>query len=80
MSLHASAALAGTNLTITKDAGMDSFFDGVDYSYDIATAAVTSFLKTWTEKLCYAADDKLVIAQTNTGSKDVGIDICWEVL
>ena len=80
LSLHASAALAGTNLTITKDAGMDSFFDGVDYSYDIATAAVTSFLKTWTEKLCYAADDKLVIAQSNTGSKDVGIDLCWEVL
>ena len=80
LSFHASEAVAGTNLTVTRDAGMGAAWDNVDYSYDIATAAVTSFLKTWTEKLCYAADDKLVIAQSNTGSKTIGIDLCWEVL
>ena len=80
LSLHAAEALAGTNLTITVDRAEGEAYDAVDYSYDIATAAVTSFLKTWTEKLCYEAGDKLVVAQSNTGGKLIGIDLCYEEL
>jgi len=80
LSLHAAAALAGTNLTLTIDRLEGAAYDSVDYSYDIATAAVISFLKTWTEKLCYEAGDKLIVAQSNTGSRLIGIDLCYEEL
>jgi len=83
LDLHAGAGLAGTALTITKDAGADgstnqAWFDTIVYSFDIVTAASTSHRKTFEGPANFSEDDELVVAQSNTGAQDIGCDVCWK--
>ena len=79
--LHASAVLDTLEvLTITKDAGRSSFFDTVLLSEDLFIGDRTSYHATFGEGYEFAAGDKLVIAQLNGSSDDIGIDITYETL
>ncbi len=82
LDVHTSDAIAGTALTITKDAGADgltndSYFDTVLFS--IAAASMgTSLYKTFEGLEDFSEDDELDIAQSNTGTKNIGCDVCWK--
>jgi len=83
LDLHAGLALAGTALTITKNAGADgstnsAWFDTLIYSFDMPTAATTSHYKEFEGSPSFSEDDELVIAQSNTGAQDIGCDVCWK--
>ena len=81
LDIHTSGALdTGEDLTITKDAGMDAYFDGVVLSDDLFIGSRTSEFYDFGNNRVFAADDKLVIAQANGSAVDVGIDVAWEVL
>ena len=81
--LHTDASLAGTALTITKDADADGltsavYFDTVLYSVDLPTLTSTSLYKTFEGIESLSEADELDIAQSNTGSKNIGCDVCWK--
>ena len=82
LDVHTSEAIAGSALTVTKDAGADgltndSYFDTLLFS--IAAASVgTSLYKTFEGLEDFSEDDELDIAQSNTGTKNIGCDVCWK--
>jgi len=81
--LKASAALAGTAFTITLDAEADgvtnsAFYDAVIFSSDLPTSGATSLHQIFDELPAFDELDELDVAQSNTGSKNIGCDICWK--
>ena len=81
MDVHASAVLdTGEALTITKDAGVSSFFDTVIFSQDLFIGSVTSLHVVFGEGYDFPAEDELDLAQANGSNDDIGITVIYQTV
>ena len=78
---HASAVLdTGEVLTITKDAGLGTSFDGVILSDDLFIGSRTSEFYIFGEGYDFEAEDELDIAQANGSSDTIGAIVRYQTV
>jgi len=79
--VHASAVLdTGEVLTLTKDAGLGTSFDGVVLSEDLFIGSRTSYFATFGEGYDFDAADELDAAQANGSSDTIGLALRYQTV
>ncbi len=71
---------AGELLTLTKDAGRDSLYDTVIYSFDLGGSSATSLYKTFEGVETFAGDDEIDLFHTNSQDDDYGVTITYQTV